>query len=134
VPSPSPFGRQESGGVERPAPAETPSQPPPGTDPALLEKVLQHTSEIGNSNETIDPNEMKALQEVVRHYQGKPLTLQPIAEELVGAVLRSHFPAQCKSDEFRAALSAEIAQSLMEDPLAQDRMAALWHRLGGDKT
>lgn len=113
----------------RPAlPGEALSQAAGPLDPALLEKVLQETIDACE-NEPLDGPEKERIRAVVERYAGHPLTLEPVAVELVEAVLLGSFPDLSCSPQRTRLLSTQVAGTLMEDPHSQPRLAALWERL-----
>ena len=132
--SSSASGAEDSAGQPRPTPESGPSQSEQTRDPDLLERVLRETSGIFGADEAVDEADSEALAEVARRHGGEPLTFEPIAVELVQAVLRSHFPAQSHSSQLWHALTAQIALTLFDDPVSRDRLEALWVRLGGGKS
>jgi hypothetical protein len=112
----------------------TPTQPvsPAGRtyERSLLESVLQQTLEDSEAGVPLEDADSQALSEVVRRHRGQPLTLEPIAVELVQAVLWTHYGRLASSPEFWRTVSAEVAQTLFDDPVASPRLERLWHRLG----
>lgn len=103
----------------------------PAADPALLESVLKQTLANFNSPGGLDRGEFDRLREVVRRNRGRPFDLDPVAVELVDALLRDQLPASLDRDAQKA-MSAQIAQTLYEDPAAHDRFQALWLRLSSE--
>ncbi len=98
-------------------------------DPQLLEQVLSETVlNAPGTGDPMAPEEMEALYEVARRHPGKPLTLQPVAVELVEALLMRRFPDQADR-EFWKHLANRIATTLMDDPPTQERLAVFWASL-----
>ena len=124
--SPYPDDRRN---VEQPVPAETPSQPSPAGDPSLLDKVLEHTSEVGDAEGTLDRAETEALHGVARRYWGQPLAVEPVGRELVQAMLAAMLPPSNNSLQDREMVSRQIAQTLIDDPLGNERLTVIWQRL-----
>jgi len=95
----------------------------------LLEKVLQQTLS-GGAAVKLDPGDLEALRKVARTHRGKPLVLDPVAVELVYAILCVQFPEQFRSAVTAKAMSAEIARALIDDPTGRQRLEAIWTDLG----
>jgi hypothetical protein len=104
----------------------------PPAEPRLLEKVLVETSEVLRSEEPLEDGDKESLSEVARRHRDQPLTLDPVATELVSAILRNHLRGLPGLGPMIPAMSACIARSLMDDPIAHARLGALWTRLGGE--
>jgi hypothetical protein len=124
-------GAQGSGDASRPAVRQTWRSGSQAIDPALLEKVLQETTAAYSAQEPLVGAEKESLRAVVRRHQGQPLSLHPMAVELVEAMLLSCFPDLPQRPELLAVMSARIAETLMDDPSAQQRLKSLWVQLGG---
>jgi hypothetical protein len=95
-----------------------------------LQQVLAETRETLLLDEPLAAGDQQALAEVARRHRGRPLTLEPVARELVSAILRNHFSGLPGFLRGEQSLSAQVAQSLMEDPVARERLEAFWVRLG----
>jgi hypothetical protein len=102
-----------------------PKQTVPARD--LLEQVLRQT--LNGASETADPAALEALSLVAARHRGRPLELQPVAVDLVHAVLSAQFPGQFGDAAGARELSAEIARTLFDDPPSRHRLEALWSRL-----
>ena len=122
------------GGAPQPASAQGSSPTSAVHDRALLDSVLRQTLEESTSGEELDPAEKTALLEVAGRHRGQPLSLDPIVLELVEAVLRTHFRNLAGSSEFWRLISAQIARSLFDDPVAHSRLELFWDRLCGKKS
>jgi hypothetical protein len=108
--------------------ANEPPQPAIPTESGLLREVLQHTTEIGGPGRPLERRESEALAAVARRYRGQSLDVEPVATELVGAMLIALFPPSPNSADQRAAVARHVAQTLLEDPRCQERLAAIWKR------
>jgi hypothetical protein len=124
-------GPQDAAGAPQPASDKTPSRSGETYDRTLLESVLRQTLEENGSGVPLDDAETAALLQVAGRYRGQPCTLEPVAAELVQAVLQTHFQELSKSLEFWRTVSAQIAQTVFDDPVARTRLEELWHRLSG---
>ncbi|NQT37023.1 MAG: hypothetical protein HQ581_06015 [Planctomycetes bacterium] len=134
MPSPA-SGSRESGPSPEPESRELPSTPAPGAeeapDDAVLESVLRETLRADPGEDTDDPIDMGALREVVARHPGQPFSKEPIALEMVWAVLCDHFRIDPTGSVAWRAASAHIAETLFDDPRTRERLATLWNRLGG---
>lgn len=114
--------------------ANEPARPALPVESTLLREVLQHTTEIGGEGEPLERREREALAEVARRYRGRPLVVEPVAAELVGAMLVTLLPAPANSAEDRAAIARHVAQTLVDDPRCKERLAAIWKRCCEEET
>ena len=114
--------------------ASEPLRPASPAESSLLKEILQHTSEIGGDGEPLERREREALADVVRRYRGRPLDVEPVAAELVGAMLVTLLPSPANSAEDRAVVARHVAQTLLDDPRCQDRLAAIWKRCCEEET
>jgi hypothetical protein len=65
---------------------------------------------------------------VTRH-GGKPFSLEPVAVELVAAVLEVQGAAGAELPAPRQAVTLQVARSLCEDPASRRRLEGFWARL-----
>ena len=72
---------------------------------------------------------MNALKEVARRHRGQPLSLEPVALELVKAALRPQLGALADTPGVYEKLSLQVARMLIDDPIAYDRLQGFWNRL-----
>jgi hypothetical protein len=68
----------------------------------------------------------EALRQVARRYPGHPFVLDPVAVELVLAVLDNRLLTNERS---RREAALQIAETLFEDPALHERLERLWLRL-----
>jgi hypothetical protein len=125
------------GGVDKtPQPLRQEVEPPstPTIDPSVWENVLRQTAGKDESDDPLTHAELEALREVARRYPGQPLTLQPIAAELVQAVVMPRIPADHKDAKFLQDAFERIAQTQLDDPVANDRLHHLWSQLQGERS
>jgi hypothetical protein len=127
--SSSESGRRESGAQQQPTSTERVLPSGQATDPALLERVLRQTLTVCGSNEPLDAGSRKALREVVARHRGRPFSLEPVAVELVAAVLRANVEATSSSLDTWRAVSFQVARTLCDDPASRKRLEAFWGRL-----
>jgi len=57
------------------------------------------------------------------------LTLEPVAVDLVQALLQVRFASLVREAEFRLAAATRIATTLWDDPPSHDRLQVFWNRL-----
>jgi hypothetical protein len=119
-----------SGQFQSRAADEAPSNERP-LDPALLERVVRQTLAGGTVEEPLRPEEMDAMREVARRRQGEPLGLDPVATELVDAVLRTQFGNPVNAAGIWQALCRQVAETVMDDPVSHQRLESLWSSLSG---
>lgn len=101
----------------------------PAPDLPLLEQVLQETLAGGTSTDPLRRQQWQALVEVARRHRGEALVLEPVAVDLVEALLRSRFDQlQLPADSWQH-MSRVIATTLLDDPHAQARLATFWGQL-----
>lgn len=121
--SPGPRPAQQPKSAEKPLPSKRPA------DPALVERVLRQTLTMCGANEPLGAESRKALREVVSRHRGKPFGLEPVAVELVAAVLQSQMAAGSESSDIRQAVTLQVARTLCEDPASRRRLEGFWERL-----
>ena len=90
---------------------------------------MRQTQEICDEGAENSSAEKGAILEVARKFQGQPFSLDPVLGELVRAVLRSRLPERAGSGAAWREISAEIAETLFEDPVSRDRLERFWSRL-----
>ncbi|MCR4414139.1 MAG: hypothetical protein NUV77_17115 [Thermoguttaceae bacterium] len=95
----------------------------------LLESILERTDAASRTDDALDPQQRLALDGVVRRYRGQPLSLDPIATEMVRAMLTTEFRDRPEWAGAWDAVSGHVAQTLWEDQVSRDRLEALWLRL-----
>ncbi|MGO8744495.1 MAG: hypothetical protein ACLQNE_00765 [Thermoguttaceae bacterium] len=120
--------------ASNPAWLQQTAEPRPAPDnPALLDRVLQQTCGAILPDEPLSEADRQAVQDVVCRHRGQPLSLVPVATNLVHALLKSQFQGVESFALFGQALAGRVAQALMEDPAASARLGVLWDRLSGGK-
>ncbi len=95
----------------------------------LLQSVLEQTDAASRGDDALDPQQRLALDGVVRRYRGQPFSLDPIATEMVRAMLTTEFRDRPEWADAWEAVSGHVAQTLWEDQVSRDRLDALWLRL-----
>ena len=95
----------------------------------LLESVLNETLTGRSVRDSMSRTTLAALQEVAKRHRGQPLILEPVAVELVRALLRLKFPKQPVTSREWKFMSNRIAQTMLDDPVARERLRVFWSRL-----
>jgi hypothetical protein len=126
-------GSSDSGSEGLPYDSRTvssePAGPPATPETAeLLENVLRKTLSVCTSDEPLDKAEMQRFLEVARRHREQPLSADPVVRELVLAALEGHFAGE-RGEDFWQATAAQIAQTLLDDPVARPRLERFWGRL-----
>ncbi|WP_425617607.1 hypothetical protein NA78x_001288 [Anatilimnocola sp. NA78] len=99
-------------------------------EPQFLNQVMSQTLAGLASTRELNPELYAALLEVARQHPGEVLSLDPVAIELMGASLRVQFPAIAQREALVRRMSLWIAESMLADPSARQRLAELWAGLG----
>ena len=105
------------------------SEPEPRATGDLMERVLQETLSATARGQPLDAAEMAALLDVARRHAGAALSLEPVAVDLVQALLQVRFASLVTEAEFRLAAATRIATTLWDDPPSHDRLEVFWNRL-----
>jgi hypothetical protein len=113
------------------ADAEVPTTDGRARDRAWFERVLEETERLLASEDALEPRQIEALKEVARRHPGERLALEPIAVELVLAVVSVQFGALGVSAPVWQEAAWQIAQALWEDPVARPRLETLWVHISG---
>lgn len=102
----------------------------PSSDQAdVLQRVLdQSISRLSDESDPI-PIDLESLLAIARRHAGSPLTLEPIAVELVEAVLTEALGWGWQRPEQWRPLSRQLAQTVINDGRSFERMERLWRRL-----
>jgi hypothetical protein len=96
-------------------------------------KQILNQPDIRSSNLNLESVDTILLLPVAHAHAGKPLTLEPVAVELVQAMLKSHFNAKTLPPPTMQSAARTIAATLMEDPGSRERLERLWSKLCGTK-
>jgi hypothetical protein len=112
-------------------PAERPGALP--DDPQLLEQVIRQTLMLDQSTAAENHVQVQALREVASRHGGAEFALDPIAVEMVQAIFSAQFSGSSAASDRWQTVSRRVAETLYEDPVSRDRLAALWARLAEAK-
>jgi hypothetical protein len=106
-------------------PAQPGAQPP---DASLLEKVLVQTLN-DQSVQSLEAGDREILRAVARRHSGAAFAFEPIAVELVEALLRSQLAPGAEPSESWGVMCRQIAQTMFDDPVSHNHLNALWNLL-----
>lgn len=95
----------------------------------LLDRILEETR-LGEGGADEDSAEgLRDLKQVAARYSDAAFSLEPVAVELVRAVVGPAYRKLAGSDEAWQAMTRSIAQTLFDDARTRERLERLWHRL-----
>jgi hypothetical protein len=80
----------------------------------------------------LDSEQMEAVSQVAKRRHGEPFALEPVAVELVEAVLCAFFKVSKEARSSWRGVSLAVATTLCDDPVSHGRLEALWGRLAGN--
>jgi hypothetical protein len=115
-------------GPERAIPSSNQTDPATGALP-LLDQILERTLRRADQPRPQVAEELAALSEVARRYPDQVLTVQPILEELIDAILAPQLANMSLPAAGRQAMVAELARTLYDDSTSRERLEALWNSL-----
>lgn len=95
---------------------------------ANLERILREALLKSNDVDLLAA-EQRAMESLVARHGAQELTLEPIAIDLVAALLGAAFRVRIEQSPLCMEMSKTIARSLWGDPIVRDRMDGLWRRL-----
>ena len=107
-------------------PGARPAADGPAPEPALLERVLQHTTEVWE-DDPLDGALRETLLEIFRRHRHHAEAFDAAVVEMVQAVLRAELPDAGGAPE---AVAVPVAQALLGDPAARGKLQLLWRKLG----
>jgi len=124
MPQPSPEDRNEE---RRPQELPTTSDAA-GPESGVLDDVVRATIASAETDDRLTSQELAALKEVARRWGDAPFSLEPIAVELVQAIVMTNY-GQLRAQQDWPSMTARIARNLYESPAANARLNNLWRRL-----
>jgi hypothetical protein len=98
-------------------------------DESALDAAVRATLESADGDQQITAEEIGALREVARRLGATPLSLDPVAVELVEAIINVNYGQLHRSPEVWHAVAVRIATVLYESPAARTRLENLWLQL-----
>jgi hypothetical protein len=94
----------------------------------LADIVAETTAQLAPSTPT-DPALQAALLDVARQFAGQAMTVEPTGVAFMAAVLRTQFPLLQSRPQLLARVAEMVAESLLSDPTARQRIEYLWAKL-----
>jgi hypothetical protein len=95
----------------------------------MLDQILSLTSGGAPRAGYVEATDVQPLLEVARNLASVPFVLEPVAVELIHAVLQAQFSkAGLEAAQVRA-MAHQIATTLCDDPGSKARLEALWNAL-----
>ncbi|HWB11632.1 MAG TPA: hypothetical protein VG826_20545 [Pirellulales bacterium] len=116
-------------GHERAAPSREEAQRAGADGLPLLDEILQQTLRRPDQPRPQVADELAALAQVARRYPDQALTVQPILEELIDAILAPQLAAMSLPPAAKQGMVAELARTLYDDSASRERLEALWNSL-----
>lgn len=126
----SAFHRGDQSGANARA-SERPAEPEAGAalGSHMLDQILSLTSGGEPQAGFVEPADVQPLMDVARSLASVPFVLEPVAVELIHAVLQVQFQkAGLKAEQVRA-MARQIATTLCDDPASRSRLESLWNAL-----
>jgi len=101
------------------------STSPAEEDPRLLETVVEATLRLTDERESSVATVREAIVEVGQKYRVDRELSPPIVLDLVRSVIARELPGLVAQPAW-AVLSAQIAENILNDPVASQRLTRLW--------
>ncbi len=108
---------------------ETPANKSSPQEFEALEAAVRATLSNSEAEGEVTAEEIAALQSVAKRHGNVSLTFEPIAIELVEAIISVNYGHLQRSDEVWKGAANKVAQLLFDAPEAHARLENLWHRL-----
>jgi hypothetical protein len=125
---PTPDGRSPGGES-----AQDHVEPDPTTNSTMdrraFDAVLRATLDSDAADQRVTAEEVAALGEVARRHGNVPLAYDPIAVDLVEAIIQVNYGHMKRPPEIWRSTAVRIAAVLFESPAARARLENLWARL-----
>jgi hypothetical protein len=126
--SASPFGTPEG---PAPRPTEVDPAGSASREMNLLETALERAEKVLSGDDPLELADVEAVRAVGRRRPGEAFSLEPVAIELVEAVLRAQFPGIEDRNDLGREIARYIARTLWEDDYSRVRLEALWSHISG---
>lgn len=124
----TPEGRSPAG---EPAPESV--EPDPTTsstmDKRAFDAVLRATLDSDAADQRVTAEEVAALADVARRHGAAPFVNDPIAVDLVEAIIQANYGHLRRPPEIWRSTAVRIAAVLCDSPAARARLENLWARL-----
>lgn len=98
----------------------------PAVGAHMLEQILSLTSGDTPQAGFVEATDVQAVTDVARQLAGQPFSLEPVAVELVHAMLLAQFRKAGLSSSALRAMAEQLAATLYDDPASRQRLEALW--------
>jgi hypothetical protein len=95
----------------------------------VLDQVLREALVSLEPSQWLRGEGLDAVSGVARRHRGKPFALDPIAVELVEALLGLLLGRSAEGSRPWRRMAAAVAETLCDDPVASERLGALWRQL-----
>jgi len=100
--------------------------PEPTLGAHMLEQILAISAGGLPQAGFVEPADVQALVDVARQLAGRGFALDPVAIELVHAMLRVQFEKAGIDAPTMRSMAEQIAATLCDDPMSRERLEALW--------
>ena len=94
---------------------------------SMLDQVLEVTN--FDRDEPLSVEELKALTNVAKRHRQREIQLNPVAVDLVGAILQLRLNQPNTPKEYWDKMSMEVASTLFDSPKVKTRLTKFWQRL-----
>jgi hypothetical protein len=121
-------------GDSHPPRSESPAKEPaaePAVGSSMLEQILALTSGSSPAAGFVEPGDVEALREVAKSLSGQSFSLEPVAIELIHAMLQVQFQKAGMPSTTVRAMARQIATTLCDDPQWRRHLEELWAGLSG---
>src|SRR5262245_58299420 len=98
-------------------------------DAGALDAVLRATLDAAELDERVTSEEVEALRAVAARHGDAPLSYDPIAIELVLAIMQVNYGHLKRSPDVWRSTAVKIATLLFDSPTGRARLENLWSRL-----
>jgi len=120
---------QREQAVEAPSSSGSSGKSAAEVPPDVLAGIVAATAaQLANPAPT-DPALHAVMLEVARQFAGQPMTVEPTGTALLGAILRHQFPLLQSRPRLLDQAALTVAESLLNDPTARQRVEYLWAKL-----
>ena len=95
----------------------------------VLADIVAETAAQFSPSTPTDPALQAALLDVAREFAGQAMTVEPTGVAFMAAVLRTQFPLLQSRPQLLSRVAECVAQSLLSDPTARQRVEYFWAKL-----
>lgn len=115
--------------AERASASEPQADSAPLNEEGALDAIVRATLESAGDEARVTNEEISALAAVARRHGLAPLSYDPVAIELVEAIIQANYGPLGRPPEVWHATATKIAAVLLESPASRARLENLWSRL-----